>query len=117
MNKWTDLGEEFDKFAARVAKELKENLDDLEIELKRLRGVADSDRKNMIIDAICGLGFPTMDYADAMTKDGLAEYCGNQWNEDWHWIRPKLALLEEEELDKIYQEASDKRKELIAGRK
>lgn len=61
------------------------------------------DYKTLLVDAICGRGTGSTKHSDAMTKIGLAEFCGNQWNEDWRWKRDKLAELEIGELSKIYR--------------
>ena len=59
--------------------------------------------KELLVDAIYGSGFASIDQADAMTKVGLAEFCGNQWNEDWQWLKDKLIELDEAELTEIYK--------------
>ena len=58
--------------------------------------------KQILIDAIIGRGLNP--YVDAIKyeKLGLARFCGNQWNEDWMWIREKLESLTETELITIY---------------
>lgn len=58
--------------------------------------------KSMLIDAIIGKGFKSMIYADNMTKLGLAEFCGNQWNPDWNWKRSELLKLDITQLQNIY---------------
>lgn len=36
------------------------------------------------------------------TKKGLMEFSGNQWNEDWRWVKSELMKLSESELVKLY---------------
>ena len=58
--------------------------------------------KTLLIDAIIGKSFPSMEYAERMVKDGFATFTGNQWNPDWEWNREKLEALTEAELKDIY---------------
>lgn len=59
--------------------------------------------KDVLIDALCGAGFGgSMDFADRMTKLGLARSTGNQWNEEWKWDHDALRKKGEEELLNIY---------------
>jgi len=58
--------------------------------------------KTLLIDAIIGKGFSTIDYAIKMEKAGLAYFTGNQWNEKWNWNKFKLEDMTEEELKNIY---------------
>lgn len=60
--------------------------------------------REMLIDAICGRGFPSETYADKMAHIGLAVWTGNQWNEDWAWKRSGLQALTDENLLKLYQQ-------------
>jgi hypothetical protein len=74
--------------------------------------VMEFDYKTLLIDAICGRGTGSMENSDAMTQMGLAEFCGNQWNEDWRWKRDKLAELEIGELSEIYRRVLEWSEEL-----
>ncbi len=49
-----------------------------------------------------------MSFANDMTKRGLAEFCGNQWNEDWRWKRYALITKDVEELELIYAAATQR---------
>jgi hypothetical protein len=59
--------------------------------------------KQLLIDGIVGKNF--LSYEDAVKYErlGLARFSGNQWNEDWDWLRERLEKLTEEELITIYQ--------------
>lgn len=61
--------------------------------------------KDILVDAIMGRGFLSMDFADSMESMGLARLSGNQWNSDWQWNRDKLNSLTMEELKLIYDES------------
>ena len=58
----------------------------------------------MLINAICGKGFSSMDIACHYEKIGLARFSGNQWNESWEWNRIELEKLDIEKLKDIYNE-------------
>jgi hypothetical protein len=58
--------------------------------------------KQILIDAIIGKGFSNTQDAMNMANQGLTEFCGDQNNEDWKWIRSKLEDLPEEYLEKLY---------------
>jgi UDP-glucose 6-dehydrogenase len=58
--------------------------------------------KQILIDAVIGKGFSDMHDAIDMTNLGLSEFCGDQNNEKWKWIRSKLEDLSEEYLEKLY---------------
>jgi hypothetical protein len=59
--------------------------------------------KQLLIDGIVGKNF--LSYEDAVKYErlGLARFSGNQWNEDWDWLKERLEKLTEEELITIYQ--------------
>jgi len=62
-----------------------------------------SPLKCLLVDAIIGRGVGgDMAFADNMTKQGYAEFTGNQWNEDWGWKRSALETLDLDELDGLY---------------
>lgn len=59
--------------------------------------------KGLFIDAIMGRGQP----ADPMkchelTKVGVMEFTGNQWNEAWQWKRSALAEYDLSDLQDLY---------------
>jgi hypothetical protein len=67
--------------------------------------------KELLIDAIVGAGFPTMEFAIQMEKSGLARFSGNQWNEDWEWRRDALNKLDNNFLlEMIYAKIKELRK-------
>ena len=59
-------------------------------------------QKVILVDAVMGAGFPSMDFADEMTKRGLARFTGNQWNEEWRWNRDSLEKLSDIGLLTLY---------------
>lgn len=64
--------------------------------------------KAVLVDAIIGsgAGLGSIDYCVKMEKIGLAEFCGNQWNEEWGWKRDELLKLDISELENIYSRRS-----------
>jgi len=59
--------------------------------------------KQLLIDAIVGADFPTIEIAVQAQKAGLARYTGTQHSESWAWIRSKLDEQTEEFLQTLYQ--------------
>lgn len=66
--------------------------------------VHEPDTHMLFVDAIVGFGFPSMTFADLATKEGLARFDGNQWNESWAWAWERSALdaLPDNELQSLY---------------
>jgi len=60
------------------------------------------DEKQLLIDAIYGCGFRSMQTAIKMTEIGLARFVGNQWNEEWAWNKSELQKLSIGKLEAIY---------------
>jgi hypothetical protein len=60
----------------------------------------------MLVHAIMGAGFKTMEMGEHFTQRGLAEHTGNQWNEKWGWKKDKLSALPTEVLLAIYKEVA-----------
>ena len=58
--------------------------------------------KGIMINAIVGRGFKSMDEADYYTRGGLAHYTGDQHNPEWSWDRVKLSELPMDVLQEIY---------------
>lgn len=58
----------------------------------------------MLIDAVCGAGFPTIPLAEAMVAIKYATPIGNQHNPEWAWNRPMLAKLSTIVLAALYLE-------------
>ncbi len=59
--------------------------------------------KQVLIDAICGRGFPSMEDAESWTKAGMAKETGDQHNYKWEWDREALKDLTNTELWNIYR--------------
>lgn len=65
--------------------------------------------QQMIIDAICGVGFPSITLADQCQRVGLADFTGNQWNPDWAWDRKALWKIKIEDLQALYDGLCEQR--------
>lgn len=63
---------------------------------------APSIPRQMVIHAIIGAGFASMQMADEYTKLKLAKFTGNQWNENWDRDSDALSKLTNLELATIY---------------
>lgn len=58
--------------------------------------------KTLVIDAIIGVGLPTMAIALMAERQKMADFCGNQHNEAWRWRRPMLEAWTLEALQSLY---------------
>ena len=58
--------------------------------------------KRILIDAIVGQGITSHEAAAYWVDQGLAEFCGNQHNEDWRFKREVLDKMSEVELVNVY---------------
>ena len=70
--------------------------------------------KTLIIDAICGVGFPSMIVASECEKLGLATFTGDQHNPEWQWSREALAGCRIETLEELYGSLRTKREQQAA---
>ena len=59
--------------------------------------------KQILVDAILGKGFRSMQFAIDMTNAGLAKFTGNQWNEKWDWKKEELLKLPIDQLAVLYK--------------
>ena len=59
--------------------------------------------KTLVIDAIVGVGFPTLTLALSAEKSHMATYIGGQFNAKHQWNRAKLEELTLETLKTIYE--------------
>ena len=59
--------------------------------------------KTLVIDAIVGVGFPTLTLALSAEKSHMATYIGGQFNAKHQWNRAKLEELPLETLKTIYE--------------
>lgn len=64
--------------------------------------IEDVPIKDVMIDAICGAGFPNQQVGMWAQGLSLASFSGNQWNEGWEWNRSALCELELDALFAIY---------------
>lgn len=65
----------------------------------------DQQFHQLIIDAICGVGFPSVLLAQECERVGMADYDGSSWV----WDRKALAKLPVETLQELYQGLCDER--------
>ena len=65
--------------------------------------------KDILIDAINGIGTGSMDSSIEYEKIGLAIFTGNQHNPDWRFKQSKLDSMSEPELEDLYKNLSSKR--------
>lgn len=56
----------------------------------------------LFIDAIVGVGFPSVAAAESATANGLATFTGNQHYERWDWNRTALDELDLPTLQDLY---------------
>ncbi len=59
--------------------------------------------KEMIIDAIVGAGFVSLDHGMLAERMGHASYIGNMGHPTWSWNRPALRQLSNEGLQEMYE--------------
>lgn len=67
--------------------------------------------KTLLIDAICGVGFPSMILAEECVKVGMAEFAGSHQAPEWR--RPALQELPIDTLQELYDGLADKRDALF----
>lgn len=65
----------------------------------------------LLVDAICGVGFPSITLAAECQRVGMAEFTGNQWNPDWKWDRKALRKLPHQTLQELYEGLCEQREE------
>lgn len=63
----------------------------------------------LLVDAICGVGFPSCVLAQECERVGMATFVGNQWNEQWLWDRKALLRLTPEVLQELYEGLCEQR--------
>jgi len=68
--------------------------------------------RTLLIDAINGVGIPTMEMAVAYTKQGTARFTGNQHNPDWAWAQDYLRSADEPTLQALYETLRTTRDEM-----
>ena len=69
--------------------------------------------KTLVIDAIVGVGFPSVVLAGECERVGLAKFNGDQWNPGWVWLRDRLEAVELESLQELYQGMREAREENV----
>lgn len=60
--------------------------------------------KEIMVFAVAGAGFHSLEFALWAANEGLAKSTGNQWNESFEWIPEKLGALTIESLLQIFRE-------------
>jgi hypothetical protein len=58
--------------------------------------------KEDLINLVMGVKPRSMTDCDKYTKIGLMKFSGNQWNEDWDWVKSELEKKSESELYDLY---------------
>ena len=72
--------------------------------------MTDEDRfKQLLIDAICGVGFPTLLLAQMCEQAGTARY--DSLVQQWVWKRDVLVRVDIEKLQELYEGLCDAREE------
>ena len=59
--------------------------------------------KQDLVNLVLSTNPKSMQECDNLTKVGLMEFCGNQWNEDWKWKKEILNSMIENDLWEIYK--------------
>jgi hypothetical protein len=67
--------------------------------------------KRLVVDAICGVGFPSPLLAAECVSAGMAVDAGNQWNARYVWRRERLLRCRIEQLQELYQGLCEARDE------
>ena len=70
--------------------------------------------KTLIIDAICGVGFPGFAIGVEAERSRLAYFSGNAHNHGWQWRRDKLEGQSLEKLQALYENLRIARDDLSA---
>ena len=66
--------------------------------------------KRLVVDAICGVGFPSTLLAQECEKAGLAVFIGNSYDpQGWIWRREQLLKCSTESLQELYEGLCDAR--------
>lgn len=73
--------------------------------------------KTLLIDAIVGVGFPTIMLASVCEDAGLATFVGNQHNHAWEWKRGALARNTTEKLQELYEALCGARDDALSAQK
>lgn len=67
--------------------------------------------KQLVIDAIVGVGFPSVVLAQECERVGLARFSGDQWNPQWEWLRDRLAAVAVDKLQELYDGLCEQREQ------
>jgi hypothetical protein len=59
--------------------------------------------KTLIIDAICGVGFPGFSIGVEAERNQLAYFSGSSGNQGWRWRRDRLEMKSLEKLQALYE--------------
>lgn len=84
--------------------------DDLQIEVFTI--MTDEQKYQLLlVDAICGVGFPSVLLAQECERVGLADYTGNQHSHHWTWDRKALLNISIDQLQELYSGLCEQREE------
>ena len=65
--------------------------------------------RQLLIDAICGVGFPTILLGTECVQVGLAHHVGDQWGVEFAWDRLALGGVETSSLQELYDALCEQR--------
>ena len=65
--------------------------------------------KQLLVDAICGVGFPSVFLAQECEKVGMATFTGNRHNHIWEWDRRALLAITTGALQELYDGLCEER--------
>jgi hypothetical protein len=69
--------------------------------------------KAILIDALVGIGFQTIEIAVKAVAADLASFTGNQHNESWAWHREMLEQADIDDLHDLYLAICDERSKKV----
>lgn len=70
------------------------------------------EERQLLVDAIKGVGFPNMQYASDMEKEGAVAYNGDQHRIEWKWNDEYLDTLSKMDLVNLWITMDNQRREL-----
>ena len=65
--------------------------------------------QQLLVDAICGVGFPSVILAQECEKVGMADF--DTYKQDWKWDRKALFNTSVDQLQELYQGLCEAREE------
>ena len=59
---------------------------------------------DMLVNAVAGSSMKTWQICEEMERKGLADFTGNQHNQEWCWSKSGLRKLNAEQLKQLYED-------------